>query len=341
MTERILVTGGLGFMGSAFIRWVAGRGQDVLNVDLATYAADGRRIAETLEHRGQRRVRTERMDVVSEEFTELVRRERPTLIVHFAAESHVTRSEREASRFFRSNVEGTRRVLEAAEEVGVRLVVHISTDEVYGPCSGRPFREEDKAPLEGRATSAYARSKALADDLARSFFGRVAVIVARPTNCFGPWQHPEKAIPRWIIRALLGERIPVWGDGMHVRDWMFVDEACTGIELLIRRGSPGNVYNLAPEGQQLPNVEIARMIARAAGRPYDSVYLTEYDRPLHDRRYAIDASNIRALGWRPAGALEDRLAETVAWYRSHREWWTPLLTEAEELYGDAMERGAR
>jgi dTDP-glucose 4,6-dehydratase len=341
MNEGILITGGLGFLGSAFIRGAADRGQGVLNVDLATYAADERRIAETLERHGQWSVRTERLDVASEEFTELVRRERPPLIVHFAAESHVTRSEREGRRFFRSNLEGTRRVLEAAEKADVGLVVYVSTDEVYGPCSGRPFREEDKAPAEGRATSAYARSKALADDLARSFFGRVPLIVARPTNCFGPWQHPEKAVPRWIIRGLLGEGIPVWGDGMHVRDWMFVDDACAGIELLVRRGSPGEVYNLAPQGQQLPNVEVARMIARAAGRPEDAVYLTEYDRPLHDRRYAIDAAKIRALGWQPGRALEDRLAETVAWYRSHREWWDPLLLEAEELYADAVERGAR
>ena len=144
------------------------------------------------------------MDVASQSFVDLVRRWRPSRIVHFAAESHVTRSERDGDRFFHSNVEGTRRVLEAAEATGVDLVVHISTDEVYGPCPAAPFAEEDKAPGEGRATSAYARSKALADDLARSFAARVPVIVVRPTNCFGPWQHPEKAVPRWVVRALLG-----------------------------------------------------------------------------------------------------------------------------------------
>jgi dTDP-glucose 4,6-dehydratase len=341
MNERILVTGGLGFLGSTFIRLATDRGRDVLNVDLATYAADEGRIAETLEHHRPGSVRTVRMDVASPEFTELVRRERPALIVHFAAESHVTRSEWEEGLFFRSNVEGTRRVLEAAEKAAVGLVVHISTDEVYGPCSGRPFREEDKPQGKGRASSPYAQSKALADDLARSFIGRVPLIVARPTNCFGPWQHPEKAVPRWIIRGLLGERIPVWGDGMHVRDWMFVDDACAGIELLVRRGSVGEVYNLGPQGNQLANVEIARMIARACGRLEEVVYLTEYDRPLHDRRYAIDASKIRALGWRPAGGLEHRLAETVAWYRSHRDWWAPLLPEAEKLYADTAERGVQ
>ena len=201
--------------------------------------------------------------------------------------------------------------------------------------------EEDKAPGEGRATSAYARSKALADDLARSFAARVPVIVVRPTNCFGPWQHPEKAVPRWVVRALLGEPLPVWGNGLHVRDWMFVDDAIAGIDILIQRGEAGEVYNLAPEGKQRPNMEIARMIARAAGRDETGVYATEYDRPSHDQRYAIDASKIRALGWRPASGLEERLAQTVVWYREHRDWWAPLVPEAERLYADSAERRAR
>jgi dTDP-glucose 4,6-dehydratase len=335
MKQPILVTGGLGFIGSAFVRRAVARGRTVLNVDLRTYAADDRRIAQALKRRA---VSSVRMDVASGAFVDLVRRIRPSLVVHFAAESHVTRSERDADSFFRSNVEGTHRVLEAAETARVGLVVHISTDEVYGPCLGEPFREEDKAPGESRATSVYARSKALADDLAQSFAARVPVIVVRPTNCFGPWQHPEKAIPRWIVRAILGERMPVWGDGLHVRDWMFVDDASAGIETLIDWGNAGEVYNLAPEGQQRHNIEIARIIARAAGRDDGAVYETEYDRPLHDRRYAINASKVRALGWEPAGELEDRLAETVAWYREHQDWWAPLVPEAERLYPDAAER---
>jgi dTDP-glucose 4,6-dehydratase len=337
MSEPILVTGGLGFIGAAFVRSAVARGQTVMNVDLGTYAADERRIAGAAK---AGTVRTVRMDVASEAFVGLVRRTRPALLVHFAAESHVTRSEHDADRFFHSNVEGTRRVLEAAEAAGTGLVVHVSTDEVYGPCPGQPFSEQDKALGEGRATSAYARSKALADDLARSYADRVPVIVVRPTNCFGPWQHPEKAVPRWVARALLGERMPVWGDGLQVRDWMFVDDATAGIETVIDRGIAGDVYNLAPQAEQRTNMEIARMIARIAGRDEGAVYATEYDRPLHDRRYAIDASRIRALGWAAAGGLEERLVQTVAWYRKRRDWWAPLLPEAERLYTDAAERGA-
>jgi len=340
MGDRILVTGGLGFMGAAFARRAVERGQPVVNVDLGTYAADQRRLEELSAGGVAGKLRTERVDVASDRLGDLVRRERPPLIAHFAAETHVTRSEREAERFMHSNVEGTRAVLTAAESVGCRLVVHVSTDEVYGPCSGPPFREEDKAPGAGQATSAYARSKALADDVARSFFSRVPVIVVRPSNCFGPWQHPEKAVARWVTRALTSDRIPVWGDGMHVRDWMFIDDAISGLDVLVDRGTPSEVYNLAPEGSQRPNVDIARLVAEAAGRSAGDVYLTEYDRPGHDRRYAIDATKVRALGWRPAGGLEARLAETVEWYRSHQDWWRPLVPEAEGLYADAVERGA-
>jgi dTDP-glucose 4,6-dehydratase len=331
--QRVLVTGGLGFMGSAFVRRLATEGTAVLNVDIGTYAADEERLRDVADL-----VRTERLDVASKAFAALLDHERPDLIVHFAAETHVTRSERHPDRFFRSNVEGTRHLLEAAESVGTRLIVHVSTDEVYGSCHGLPFREEEKAPGEGRATSAYARSKAVADDLACSFAHRVPVIVVRPTNCFGPWQHPEKAIPRWISRAILGERIPVWGDGQQVRDWMFVEDACMGIETAIKSGGPGDVYNIGPEGRQRTNLDVARMVARTAGMGEDAVYLSEYDRPDHDRRYAIDASKIRARGWRPTKDLEERLAQTVEWYRAHLDWWLPLRPQAEDLYKDGGER---
>jgi dTDP-glucose 4,6-dehydratase len=334
MSVRTVVTGGLGFIGSAFIRREARRSGQVLNVDLGTYAGDERRIADL----PPGAVRTVRLDVADLALVDLIRREKPDLIVHFAAETHVTRSERHADVFYRSNVDGTRRILEAAAQAEAGRIVHVSTDEVYGPCLDRPFRESEKAPGEGRATSAYARSKALADDVARSFSDRVPVSVVRATNCFGPWQHPEKAVARWATRALLGERIPVWGDGGHIRDWMFVDDACEGVETVIDRGAPGEVYNLGPQGSQFTNLELARLVARAAGRREDSVYLTEYDRPQHDRRYAIDCSKIEALGWRAGTDLEPRIGETVEWYRAHREWWTSLLPEAERLYSDAMAR---
>ena len=333
MSDKILVTGGLGFIGAAFIRHLSHSGREVVNADLDTYAGDARRLEGTT-------VRTERVDVASEDFETLVGDIGPSAIVHLAAESHVTRSETEPDRFFKTNVEGTRRVLDAALRHEVARVVHVSTDEVYGPALDHPFREEDKAPGEGRATSAYARSKAVADDLARSYSDRLDVVVVRPTNCFGPWQHPEKAIPRWATRALSGQGLPVWGDGGYVRDWMHVDDACRGIEFALDKGKAGAVYNIAPQAEPMTNLEIARAIAAAAGRADDAVYLTAYDRPDHDRRYFVDASRLRALGWAPAASLVDALTATVLWYAEHEEWWRPMVAEAEALYADAEARGA-
>ncbi len=329
MSGRVLVTGGLGFIGSAFVRALAADGEAVLNADLDTYAGDERRIAGVEE-----RVETVRLDVASHELEELVRAEQPSLVVHFAAESHVTRSEDAPEVFFHANVAGTRAVLDAAAALGSCRVVHMSTDEVYGPCPADPFREDEKVPGEGLATSAYARSKALADDLALSYADRVDVVVARPTNCIGPWQHPEKAVPRWATRALRGERLPVWGDGGQVRDWMFVDDAVSALRLLAERGERGEVYNVGPQAEGVPNVEIARAVARAAGRDDGCVYLSHYDRPQHDRRYAVATDRIAGLGWRASRSLEATIAETVEWYREHEAWWSTLVPDAERLYAD-------
>ena len=330
MSGRVLVTGGLGFIGSAFVRALTADGEPVLNVDLDTYAGDERRVAGA----PPGLVETVRADVASPEVEALVRGEQPSLIVHFAAESHVTRSEDAPEVFFHANVAGTRAVLEAAAAVGSCRVVHMSTDEVYGPCPADPFREEDKLPGEGLATSAYARSKAVADDLARSYADRVDVVVARLTNCIGPWQHPEKAVPRWATRALRGERLPVWGDGEQVRDWMFVEDAVLALRLLAERGQRGAVYNVGPQAEGVPNVEIARAVARAAGQDEGCVYLSHYDRPQHDRRYAVATDRIAALGWRAPRSLEAAIEETVDWYRANEAWWTTLVPDAERLYAD-------
>lgn len=326
-----MVTGGLGFIGSAVVRRLAGRGASVTNLDSGTYAADPRRLEGT-----HGRVETRAVDVAVDPLEDHFAG--ASAVVHLAAETHVTRSETDEGSFFRTNVDGTRAVLAAAGAAGVELVVHFSTDEVYGPAHETPFAESDKAPDEGRATSAYARSKALADDLALGFDGGPRVVVVRPTNCFGPWQHPEKAIARWTTRALSGQDLPVWGDGGYVRDWMFVDDVCDAVEVLIDGEAPPGAYNVGPMGNPVPNVAIAREIARLAGRGDDAVYLTAYDRPSHDRRYSVDASKLRALGWTPRVGLYEGLSATVEWYGSHRDWWEPLLEGAEALYEDRTPR---
>lgn len=301
-------------------------------LDAGTYAADARRLAAVGHVVDSRHV-----DVATAPLDEHL--DGAEVVVHFAAETHVTRSEVDERTFFRTNVDGTRAVLGAARRAGARLVVHVSTDEVYGPARSSPFTEDDKAPGEGLATSAYARSKALADDLALTSAGRPRVVVVRPTNCFGPWQHPEKAIARWVTRALSGRRLPVWGDGRYVRDWMYVDDVCSAIDVLIRRRDARGAYNVGPEGEPVANVSIARVIARFAGAGEDAVYLTAYDRPDHDRRYSVSSAKMRALGWAPSVGLHEGLRRTVDWYAANRAWWEPLVAEAESLYHD--ERAAR
>ena len=337
MSGGVVVTGGYGFLGSTFVRRAVSKGQFVVNVDVGTYAADERRVESIQTSAGSGGFRTERVDVATNDFTTLVRHLRPSVIVHFAAQTHVTRSEIDSQAFMYANVDGTRGVLKAAEDAGTDLVLHVSTDEIYGPCLGPSFREDDPVVESNPATSAYAKSKARADEIARHSFPRVPVIVARLSNCFGPWQHPEKAIARWTVRALQKRPIPVWGDGNQVRDWMHAEDATSGLELLIERGTRGKVYNIAPQGRERTNLEVARSIASAASHSPDAVYLSEYDRPLHDRRYAVDASRIRELGWRPVGSFENRLMQTVDWYRLHPSWWNPLVQEAEALYSDEVE----
>jgi dTDP-glucose 4,6-dehydratase len=334
--RRLLVTGGCGFIGANFVRsWLDATEGTLCNVDALTYAGDPRRLegvpAERYEHRPVDIADAAAMKEVVDDF-------HPDAVVHFAAESHVTRSENAAEVFHRTNVEGTRSVLDAVSGADPAVVIHISTDEVYGPCLGDPYREEDKQEGEGNATSPYAKSKALADDLARTYVERLPLIVARPTNCFGPWQHPEKAFPRWVIRALNGLELPVWGDGGYIRDWLPVPDLCNALRTLLATGETGQVYNVGPERDpEITNAELARWILSYTEVPEDRLVFTRYDRPDHDRRYAVDASKIRALGWQPQTDVWSRFAETVEWYRGHRNWWGSLVEEAESIYADRSE----
>lgn len=328
---RALVTGGAGFLGSHFIRrWLAdGRGE-VTNLDLLTYAGSEARLRDVQDDR----YRFARVDVADPDAVDdALAAARPDLVVHFAAESHVTRSERDADRFHRTNVEGTRVLLEAAERLGVRRFIHISTDEVYGPIAQGAFREEDKRPGDGQATSAYAKSKAVADDVALGFDG-VDIVVVRPTNCFGPWQFPEKAFPRWVTRALRAATIPVWGDGLYVRQWLAAEDLAEAVLLVAEADRVERAFNIGPRHEpEITNLDLARWLASYLGLPEDRLVLTEYDRPDHDRRYAVDPSRIEALGWRPSDPWE-RFAATVEWYRANEEWWGPLVEEAESIYAD-------
>lgn len=320
-------------MGSAFVRDVVAAGGSPFVFDAKTYAGDEERLREV---EGQYDL--VELDVASPQASQVIQDLQPEYLVHFAAETHVTRSEKEPEAFWRTNVRGTENLLRAAAQSGVELFVHISTDEVYGPCSGTPFTEDDKQLGTHQATSSYAKSKAAADDLVLGYADRLPILVIRLTNCFGPWQHPEKAIPRWITRALQKERLPVWGSGEQIRRWLYVEDASLAIQFLIDRRVSGRAYNIGPMDEERTNLEVACVFAEIAGLPEDSVYLTRYDRPRHDDRYAVDLKRITGLGWSPNWSFVDAAQETFRWYQRHRSWWQQFVPTAESLYDDAEEK---
>ncbi|AFH65132.2 dTDP-glucose 4,6-dehydratase [Paenibacillus caseinilyticus] len=320
--RRMMVTGGMGFIGSNFIRyWLERHPEDtVLNLDLLTYAGREENLADVVR---DPRYALSVGDIADPMVFRLLEEEKIDTVVHFAAESHVDQSILDPQRFVRTNVLGTQNLLEAARRTGVKKFVHISTDEVYGTLgSTGAFTEE--TPLA--PNSPYSASKAGSDLLVRAYcetYGFPAVIT-RCSNNYGPYQFPEKLIPKIITRALRGEDIPVYGDGLYVRDWLHVEDHCSGIERVILQGRQGEVYNIGG-GNERTNLSMVRLILEELGRPLSLIRHVE-DRPGHDRRYAIDALKIRReLGWQPLRSLEEGLKTTVQWYVEHQDWWEPLL----------------
>lgn len=339
MRPRILVTGGAGFLGSHFVRYALGPGtRAVINMDFLTYAGDTRRLADIRDDPGYSFVQAD--IACGSDVRRVLEACKPEAIVHYAAESHVTRGESDPGRFFRTNVEGTQILLDAAAAFGVRRFVHVSTDEVYGSILEGSFTEADKPGGLGRAASAYSRSKALADDLALSYAGKVEVVVVRPTNAFGPWQYPEKVFPRWITRAMRGDPLLVWGDGLHVRQWLYCEDFAHAVGIVLEHGVSGEAYNVGPVHEpEITNLDLAGWLAGHLEPGRTRIQMSGYDRPDHDRRYAVDSGKIRALGWRP-GDVWSQLAATVEWYRRHRAWWESHVAEAESIYADSSIAGS-
>jgi dTDP-glucose 4,6-dehydratase len=316
---RLLVTGGLGFIGSNFVRLVRARRPDwsVTNLDLVTYAGNPANLADVAGRPGYRFVKG---DIAEPADLGRALEGGADAVVNFAAESHVDRSILAAEPFVRTNVLGTVRVLEAARALGGCRVVHVSTDEVYGALGpgDPPFSEA--TPLN--PTSPYAASKAAADHLALAFartYGQ-DVVVTRCSNNYGPYQFPEKLIPLMITNAVEGKRLPVYGDGRQVRDWIHVEDHCAGVLAALERGRAGEVYNFGARAERANLDIVSRIVVLAGVAPA----LVEHvaDRPAHDRRYAMDASRAeRELEWRPARSFEQGLADTVRWYVEHEDWW--------------------
>jgi dTDP-glucose 4,6-dehydratase len=318
---RVLVTGGAGFIGSAFVRRLLSRDPErtVVVLDKLTYAGNRENLAPIQEAPGFRFAQGDIADAeIVEELAAGV-----DAIVNFAAESHVDRSIEAPDAFIRTDVHGTHVLLEAARRHGHAAYLQVSTDEVYGEVSEGSAREED--PVAPR--SPYAASKAAGDLLARAYhvtYGLNAR-VTRGSNTYGPYQFPEKIIPLFVTNAIDGQPLPLYGDGLQVREWLHVDDHCAAIELVLEKGEAGGIYNIGG-GNEITNLELTRLILRELGLP-ESLVRSVPDRPGHDRRYSLDSARLRGLGWSPRVAFSDALAATVRWYVDHPEWWRPLKNE--------------
>ena len=315
---KLLVTGGCGFIGSNFIRRVLTEHLDdsVLNLDKLTYAGNPANLADV--------ERDPRYAFVQGDIgdTALVREVARGMdaVVNFAAPSHVDRSILDPDEFLKTNVLGVHVLLEAARELRIPRLVHISTDEVYGSIASGAARED--APLQ--PSNPYAAAKAGGDLLALAAWRthRVPVVITRSSNNFGPYQYPEKLVPLFVTNALQDRPLPIYGDGRQVRDWLYVLDNCAAIDLVLRRGRDGEVYNIGG-GHEVANLAITREILRLLGKP-ESLIQAVTDRPGHDRRYALDSTKVAQLGWAPRHPFAAALAATVRWYREHEAWWQPL-----------------
>jgi len=321
---NVLVTGGCGFIGSNLVRLLLAErpGWRVVNLDKLTYAGNAENLADLRDHPRYRFVRA---DIGNGELlADLLRGERIEAVMHLAAESHVDRSILTPSVFIDTNVRGTQVLLEAARELSVKRFLQVSTDEVYGSLGPTGLFTEE-TPLA--PSSPYSASKAGSDLLALAYahtFG-LPVVVTRCSNNYGPYQFPEKLIPLMIANALRDRALPVYGDGMNVRDWIHVEDHCRGLLAALEKGRAGQVYNFGAQSER-PNLHIVKQVLQILGKPESLIQYVK-DRPGHDRRYAIDSRKAQAeLGWAPRHRFEEALGATVRWYVEQRPWWERILT---------------
>ena len=316
---RVLVTGGCGFIGSNFVRWLfehRGDRVSVVNLDKLTYAANPANLADVA---GLPNYRFLQGDIVDPDVVR-VAMDGCEAVVNFAAETHVDRSLLGDASFIETDVRGVFVLLEEARRQGVRRFIQISTDEVYGSITQGSFHEE--SPLHPR--NPYAASKAGGDRLAYSYFASygLPVIITRASNNYGPYQYPEKLIPLFVTNAIDGHPLPLYGDGRNVRDWLYVRDHAAAIDFLLDAGEPGETYNVAG-GNEAENIDITRKVLQLLGRPESLIRFVD-DRPGHDRRYSLDAGKLARLGFRSSTPFEKGLEETVRWYREREDWWRPV-----------------
>ena len=317
---KILVTGACGFIGSNFVRHVLEKypTYHVLNLDKLTYAGNLNNLKDIQENSRYKFVKG---DICDRELVEKLISDDIDFVVNFAAESHVDRAIRDASSFVQTNVYGTYVLLEASRKYNVKKYLQISTDEVYSSVEKGSFRETDLL----QPNNPYSASKAAADTMTRSYnrtYG-LFTLITRSSNNFGPFQYPEKLIPSFIIHLLKTEKVPLYGDGLNVRDWLFVLDNCEAIDLVLHKGISGEIYNIGAKNEKT-NLEIAKIIVRELGKSEDFIIFVE-DRLGHDRRYSLNESKVKKLGWTPRNEYYSALKKTISWYKDNEWWWKPLM----------------
>jgi dTDP-glucose 4,6-dehydratase len=329
--KNILITGGAGFIGSNFIHLILKNHDDyrIFNLDKLTYAGNLDNLTPSVDNTNFNFIKG---DISNPDLVQyLFEKYEIKYVINFAAESHVDRSILGSEIFYRTNVIGTNVLLEMARKFKIEKFVQISTDEVYGSL-GKEGLFNEKTPLS--PNSPYSSSKAAADMMALAFYHTygLPVVVTRCSNNYGPYQFPEKLIPLMIINALNNKKLPVYGDGMNVRDWIFVDDHNRAIEFVFEKGKPGEVYNIGASNE-MPNLEIIKLILKSLNKP-DSLIEFVKDRPGHDRRYAIDSNKIQTeLGWKPLFSFSEAINKTIDWYLENELWWKRIISgEYKEYY---------
>jgi len=314
---KLFVTGAAGFIGSNYVRYVLANSDDEITVfDSLTYAGN---LATLADLEGDPRYRFVKGDICDREAVRDAMAGHDQ-VVHFAAESHVDRSIVNPDAFVSTNCGGTNVMCDIARQLEVDRFLHISTDEVYGSNETGSSLETDL--LTPR--SPYSASKAGSDLIALAYHDTygLPVLVTRSSNNFGPWQYPEKVIPLFVTNLLDGKKVPLYGDGLNIRDWCYVEDNCAGVDIVLRKGNVGEIYNIGA-GNEITNRDLTDRLLRLCGKGEEMIDYVE-DRMGHDRRYSIDTTKAQALGWKPARDLDEAIAETVRWYEANRAWWEPL-----------------
>ncbi|MCJ7577528.1 MAG: dTDP-glucose 4,6-dehydratase [candidate division Zixibacteria bacterium] len=320
---KILVTGGAGFIGSNFIKYILSHypHYEIVNLDKLTYAGNLDNLSDIEDNQNYQFIKG---DICDQKLVERIVEDKIDVIVNFAAETHVDRSIYDPKIFVETNVLGTQILLESALKFKTDIFIQISTDEVYGSL-GKVGAFTESSPL--LPNSPYSASKASADLLVRSYFKTfgLSAIITRCTNNYGPYQFPEKLIPLFITNALFSQELPIYGDGLYIRDWLYVEDHCKALDSVLHKGKIGEIYNISGSYEKT-NLEITDLILKKLNQPKSLIKHVK-DRPAHDRRYALDSSKIRnELGWKPDASFEEGIAKTVDWYIANQKWWQKIKT---------------